>query len=57
MHFLFECIVSRFFRDRHVKKAHRVSPPRSMARSRKLHESKHKPKEGAEDMEVDEEDK
>ena len=27
---LLKCFVSRFFRDRHVKKDHRVSPPRSM---------------------------
>jgi len=36
---------SRFFRDCHVKKVHRVSPPRSMARSLKLHKSKHKSKD------------
>jgi len=45
---------SRFFRDCHVKKAHRVSPPRSMAKSLKLHKSKRKSKKDAEDMEVDE---
>ena len=30
---MIKCFVSRFFRDRHVKRDHRVSPPRSMDHS------------------------
>merc|ERR1712071_596417 len=45
---------SRYIRDRHVKKAHRVSPPRSMAKSLKLQKSEQKSKEDGRDMGVDE---
>jgi len=55
---------SRFFRDRHVLKAHKVSPPRSMAKrrgrppggGRAMPKSKHRSKEEEDDMKVEEEE-